>query len=564
MYFNIATEILIKKLGKKGDQMGFESFKEHSVAEFFKKNKQMLGFSGKVRSLTTIVHEYVTNSLDAAEENRILPTITIEIKELEKNERYLVIVEDNAGGIPKKLLGKALGKILAGTKFHRRMQARGQQGIGAAGCTMYSYLTTGKPIKAISCHKNVFVEAEISIDVNKNEPIVNILTETLSDKPGGLKIIGEFADVKYDNSQYGVLEYIKRTAIVNPALEITFLAPDGQKLHFPRASDNLPPKPQEVLPHMLGVTPHDFYETMKNDTDHRSIETAMVDLFARCTKAKTTEIQELVPNISLGKKPTDITWEEANQIVTAAKKVKWIAPSVDSVIPIGEQQLQKALLSIINPVHYAITQRPPKVFQGGIPFIVECALAYGGNAGKKNGQLGNLSTTGEVMRFANRVPLLFDAGGCAITEAVKTIDWKRYGIKNFDEEPITLIVNLSSVFVPYTGAGKQSIAPEEEIVDEIRFAIMETARNLQRYLSGQKREAEIASKKKALLRYVEQLATDLAELSEQATKEELEKTLAELVETRYLNKDIDDESEPPEENLEVVDKNGSNYQEDEE
>jgi len=86
----------------------FSEFKEHSVAEFFKKNKQMLGFSGKTRSLTTIVHEYVTNSLDAAEEAGILPEITVKIDEIDK-EKYRVLVQDNGPGIPKKHIGKALG-----------------------------------------------------------------------------------------------------------------------------------------------------------------------------------------------------------------------------------------------------------------------------------------------------------------------------------------------------------------------------------------------------------------------------------------------------------------------
>ena len=71
-----------------------KEFKEHSVAEFFKKNKQMLGLVGKIRTLTTIVHEYVTNSLDACEEARILPDIEIQINELGP-EYYEVIVKDN-------------------------------------------------------------------------------------------------------------------------------------------------------------------------------------------------------------------------------------------------------------------------------------------------------------------------------------------------------------------------------------------------------------------------------------------------------------------------------------
>ena len=72
----------------------FSEFREHSVAEFFKKNQQMLGFSGKTRSLTTIIHEYVTNSLDACEEAGILPDIEITVKEIEK-EKYSVAADDN-------------------------------------------------------------------------------------------------------------------------------------------------------------------------------------------------------------------------------------------------------------------------------------------------------------------------------------------------------------------------------------------------------------------------------------------------------------------------------------
>ena len=108
----------------------FKQFKEHSVAEFLKKNRQMLGFSGKVRSLTTIVHEFVTNSLDACEEAGILPEIFVRVESLDKDgDHYCLTIKDNGPGIPKTHLGKALGQMLAGTKFHRYIQQRGQQGI---------------------------------------------------------------------------------------------------------------------------------------------------------------------------------------------------------------------------------------------------------------------------------------------------------------------------------------------------------------------------------------------------------------------------------------------------
>src|SRR3989338_267164 len=105
-------------------------FKEHSVAEFFKKNRQMLGLVGKIRCLTTIVHEYCTNSLDAAEEAGILPDVDVTITELGP-EHYEVTVVYNGPGLTQESVGKAFGQLLAGTKFHRLMQMRGQQGIGA-------------------------------------------------------------------------------------------------------------------------------------------------------------------------------------------------------------------------------------------------------------------------------------------------------------------------------------------------------------------------------------------------------------------------------------------------
>jgi len=174
-----------------------ETFREYSITEFFKKNRHMLGFTGKVRSLTTIVHEYVTNSLDACEEAGILPRIEVKIEETGEN-RYKVRVADNGPGLPKELIGKALGQMLTGTKFHRYIQQRGQQGIGAAGCTMYAMLTTGQPVHVISGHKGRIVEADVGIDFKNNRPVVKNLVEREGDFHG-LVVEGEFGDVKYDS-----------------------------------------------------------------------------------------------------------------------------------------------------------------------------------------------------------------------------------------------------------------------------------------------------------------------------------------------------------------------------
>ena len=518
----------------------FTQFKEHSVAEFFKKNKQMLGFSGKIRSLTTIVHELVTNSLDAAEEGRILPDIVVEVSEINKDEgRYLVHIEDNGTGIPEKLIGKALGMMLAGTKFHRYVQQRGQQGIGAAGVTMYSQLTTGKSVKVISGYKGKKVTCEVLIDIRTNKPKVNILNREPSEWHG-LIYEAEVKDVKYDKSSYGVYEYLKRTALANPHASITFLDPLGERHIFPRSVDVIPPKPKPVKPHPLGISTSDLID-FAHYSKEPTLSSFFRNTFSRISQLKLDELRNYLPDINFRMKPRMLSWEQADRIVSVFKKIKWISPSSDGIYPIGEKQIKKSIYNILNPEFCEVVERKPKIYRGGIPFIVEVGLAYGGDAGRKIGS----SRNGDVIRFANRAPLLFDAGGCGITDAVKSIDWKRYGIKNFDDAPITLIINVSSVHIPYTGAGKQALSSEQDLVDEIRNAIMDVARKMQIHIRGKVRERERATKIKSILKYVEQLSMDLAELADYSERDKINKKLIKLVEIKYskTKKHNDSESE---------------------
>jgi DNA topoisomerase-6 subunit B len=91
---------------------------------------------------------------------------------------------------------------------------------------------------------------------------------------------------------------------------------------------------------------------------------------------------------------------------------------------------------------------------------------------------------------------------------------------------------MISVHVPYTSAGKQAIADEEEICTEIKMSVMEASRGIQKYLSGKRRAHEIATKKKVVSRYVEQIANDLGELTGRS-KDRIKKELIEMIEKKY-------------------------------
>ena len=123
--------------------------REIGVAEFFAKNRHLLGFDNKRKALMTTIKEAVDNSLDACEEARILPDISVEIVEM-STDRFKVIIEDNGPGIIKKQIPKIFAKLLYGSKFHSLKSTRGQQGIGISAAVLYAQLTTGKPAKIVS------------------------------------------------------------------------------------------------------------------------------------------------------------------------------------------------------------------------------------------------------------------------------------------------------------------------------------------------------------------------------------------------------------------------------
>ncbi|HLD80410.1 MAG TPA: DNA topoisomerase VI subunit B [archaeon] len=551
----IETEELVKE------------FKTHSVAEFFKKNRQMLGFSGKIRSMTTIVHEYVTNSLDACESANILPEVKLKIEQLGQ-DHYKVSVEDNGPGMPEEIAAKAVGQLLAGTKFHRLVQSRGQQGIGASGCTMYAVMTTGKPSHIKTCTtKGECTEMDVIVDVKNNKPVTENVKKSVDKNWHGTIVSAEFKDVQFVESSKGPLEYVRRIAIANPHASFTVKTPDGRTIKFSRTSNHIPLKAEPILPHPKGTTTDELMEIARK-TDARKVSSMLKNEFSRMGDKKIEEIQEWVNKhgkvkFDLNIAPDAMTWQEAEQIVGAIKNTDFMAPQTDTLRPIGIDRIEKSLKSIVSPEFVAVSERPPKVYREGIPFQVEAVIAYGGGAGRDAGKaekddesqegvaphtLGEGGTRKglELMRFANKTPLMFDEGGCATSAAVKTVDWKRYGIKDVDNEPVTVFVNVSSVYIPYTSAGKQAISDEEEVLTEIRYALMDAGRRIDRFVRGKARAHERALKKKRLEAYLPETAKAIAGMSGEKESVVLKK-MTEIIERKFEEIDLEAEEEAAEE-----------------
>ncbi|WP_407392117.1 DNA topoisomerase VI subunit B [Methanobrevibacter sp.] len=498
-------------------QLGLDwekDFDRLTPSQFFRKNKQMLGFTGKIRSLTIVFHELITNSFDACEEAGILPDIDIELKRVDK-EHYILRHKDNGPGIPEDYVMQVYCMMFAGSKF-RNIQSRGQQGLGCSGCVLLSQMTTGKPARVISCYREgneiKGVKMKFQMDVENNRGIL-MEREDYPAESTGVCIELQFKDVSYSLAEQGAFEYIRRTMIGNPHAKITFRDPSGHKYIFKRAANVVPVQPKEVLPHPKGVSADDLM-TMAKNTDSRRYKSMLTSSLSRMSNKRVDEIAQIT-GIDMNKRPKAMTFPEAEAIVHCFKKMKFMAPPTDGLIPIGSEQVEKGMKQILQPEFVATITRKPVTYAGGVSFIIEAGLAYGGNAGR----VVKEQRKSEIMRFANRVPLTFDAGSCAITEALKSIDWKRYGLRDMDNTPLTLFVNIISTQVPYLSTGKQSVSPEPEIVHEIRQATMKLARKLQKHIRAKKAAKEKEKRSKVFEDYVPVIIEEAAKLGETGVPE---------------------------------------------
>ncbi|SDX86458.1 DNA topoisomerase VI subunit B [Halobellus clavatus] len=229
-----------------------------SIAEFFEKNKHMLGFDSGARGLVTAVKEAVDNALDATEEAGIKPDISIEIRE--SGDYYTLIVEDNGPGITREQIPKVFGKLLYGSRFHAREQSRGQQGIGISAAVLYSQLTSGKPAKITSrTQRSERAQYfELIIDTDTNEPEIQVEEERAPGESELSPTHGTRIEMEMEanmRARQQLHDYVKHTAVVNPHARLVL---DEPGLDEPRRYErvegaSLPAETEEIRPHPHGV-----------------------------------------------------------------------------------------------------------------------------------------------------------------------------------------------------------------------------------------------------------------------------------------------------------------------
>ncbi len=461
-----------------------------SISEFFDKNKQMLGFDSPQKALFMTVKEAIDNSLDACGDSGILPEITVEIENIE-DDKFKVTVIDNGPGIPRKEVADSFGKMLYGSRFHMVRQTRGQQGLGITAAILYAQKTSGLPTEIITKTKDDLTAFRFIMEINvkKNEPIIHSTEPYIWNVNSGLKISLTLKG-KFVSGKQSVEEYIHQTSIANPHATFHVILP-GKRYDINRTINEAPQIPEAVKPHPHGVELGELISILR-ENENKPIERVLLENFSRITSTISSEI---VSRSGLsGKKITDLHQKDFESLWNTMQNFEFMEPKKDSLSPIGDEALYKSVLTSFEDVHPAYFSQPvskgPFVYSGH-PFIIEAIAVYGGDIPKDEPI--------KILRFANRVPLLYQQGSCAITKAISSISWAQYGLSQPVKDqlpigPVIMVIHIASTKIPYTSEAKEAVAPVPEILDSLDFVLKKIGRQIRAMKTKEEHKAHVEEK----------------------------------------------------------------------
>ena len=522
-----------------------------SVSEFFTKNRHLLGFDNPRKALLTCIKEAVDNALDACEEAGILPEVIVKLEVVPSGgtmpapsqaTRFRVTVIDFGPGIVRQQIPPIFAKLLYGSKFHRLRMSRGQQGIGISAAGMYAQLTTGKPVQIISrtSAKAPAHYFEVQIDTKKNEPRIFENRKIDWENHRGTQVSLEI-EGRYQKGRASVDEYLEQTAIANPHVKLVYHTPDGEIKQYPRTIEELPPQPREIKPHPYGIE-FGMMLKMLHDTKSHSLVGFLSSEFSRVSSGLAQEIcktAKLSPNM----RPRDLHGAAAEIFYKAMQSTKIMAPPSNCLSPIGERAILHGLYKQIKGEFYTAVTRPPAVYRGN-PFVIEAGLAFGKSPdlvtkvkeqniplaeGEDKNDDNELAS---VIRYANRVPLLYQQSACATFKSVLDTTWRNYGVPQsrgaLPAGPMVIFVHMASVWVPFTSESKEAIADYDEIRKEIKLALQECGRRLGVFLRRRERAKDEYRRRNIFELYIEEVAEACARLkggkiATEKLKEQLQK-----------------------------------------
>ena len=423
-----------------------------------------------------------------------------------------------------------------------------------------------KGLKYIAEH-GIAWEAEIPHEDGTREAVTS-----------GTRVAIELAAV-FKRGRGSVDEYLAQTAIANPHVTIIYRDPEDNLTYYWRSAAELPEEAKEIKPHPYGIELGRLITLLAEDRAN-SVTQFLRSTFSCVTPAVASRICNAA-GIGSRTTTGRIGREQADKLYHAMQETKIRPPSTDCIVPIGRELLLKGLKSVVPGEFHETVTRPPAVYRGcpfqvevgiaygGAPqtqrvafdeleeligqsdartlrqFLINTFNGLGSDTAdriiKETGlptrkSPGNLKPSElkklhaalheinisegqscQVLRFANRVPLQFQAGACAITQAVVQTNWRSYGLTqsrgNLPNGPITVIAHIASVWVPFTSESKEAVASYPEIEKELRLALQTAGRSLASFMRKRNTIRQQAERRSVFLRYLGEVATAVSTIN---------------------------------------------------
>jgi len=498
-----------------------------------------------------------------------------------KQSRYRVSVVDNGPGIVRKQVENVFGRLLFGSKFHRLKMSRGQQGIGISAAGMYGLITTGKPmvIHTRPGTRKPAHHIELAMNTKTNRAEVTVDDETEDFPPQRLKTInagtrdgtflsrddfmtGTSVSIEleglYRKGRGSVDEFLELTAIANPHARISFVPPtrisaDDQQeslplaksasstpakgeqlliatatdvpaheeevrettekdgvILFPRGQNaELPPETQEIQPHPKGIELGTLLQ-MKKDyeaSEGGTLYQFLQDRFCRVSGPTASKFCEAI-GVSSRTRIVSVEPPQIEKLYQVFQEARLAPPPTDCLAPIGVRQMLAGMLKGVKAEFYAASSREPDVYRGR-PFQIEAAIAFGGELPADD--------TARIIRFANRVPLLFQPSACSSFKAIVETGWRNYSLTqprgSLPVGPLVIMLHMASVWVPFTSESKEAIADYDEIRKEMKLALMECGRKLGTYLRKREQMKRQEARRDVFQRYIGEISKAVSEIN---------------------------------------------------
>jgi DNA topoisomerase-6 subunit B len=500
-----------------------------STAEYFSKNLQQVGFSSHTKAVLTVVKEAVDNSLDACEEASILPDINVTIEKigpgtLPGSDQIRILVEDNGPGISPDDVSKVFGEYLSSSKFGRGRCSRGQQGIGISAATTWAQLTNAKGVTVITkkASAKTALKCIVEVDIRNNKGVVKDKESVEWTKKHGTNVEFIIDGRIQANGELGIINYLTGTALVNPHMTLNYKIFGFEQKLMTRVTNDIPVIPDAVEPHphtlKLGEFIAHSHMYGKSKVDHW-----LKEGFSRISDATIKDIAKSGGRGIVNKRVDELNDVDLKTLFKAIQDTKLLAPVTKSVMSIGEEGFSKSMKRLGTVNFFSIVSRNPCVCDFK-PVLVEVAIARVSD--------GADDTSVQVLRFANRVPLQFDKSSCAIVKAIESVNWKAYGLNqpknSLPVGPYIIAVSVVSPFIKFKNASKETIDASDELVEEIRKALIQTGQRLSKHIKHEEKAAELEQRIRHIEQFCPILVNGLVSITG-ATKERRKKAEAGLV-----------------------------------